>query len=126
MKKLLALLATVALTATTYAGEFPDISITELKAAIESKKAVVVDVNGAASYKAGHIPTAIAFDAKSFAKSLPKEKDALIVAYCGGPTCNAYSKAAKEAQKLGYTNVKHLSAGISGWKAAGEKTEAAN
>ena len=25
-------------------------------------------------------------------------------------------------KELGYTNVKHLSAGISGWKSAGEKT----
>ena len=29
-----------------------------------------------------------------------------------------------EAKALGYTNVKHLAAGISGWKKAGEKTEA--
>ena len=34
--------------------------------------------------------------------------------------------AAKAAKELGYTNVKHLSAGISGWKDAGEKTEAKN
>jgi rhodanese-related sulfurtransferase len=30
------------------------------------------------------------------------------------------------AAKLGYKNVKHMSAGISGWKKAGEKTEQAN
>jgi rhodanese-related sulfurtransferase len=35
----------------------------------------------------------------------------------------AYQAAAKAAKKLGYTNIKHLSAGISGWKEAGEKTE---
>jgi rhodanese-related sulfurtransferase len=32
--------------------------------------------------------------------------------------------AAKAAQKLGHTNIKHMSAGISGWNAAGMKTEA--
>ncbi len=52
------------------------------------------------------------------AKLLPADKGALVVAYCGGPTCNAYAAAAKAAQALGYTNVKHLTAGISGWKAA--------
>ena len=52
-------------------------------------------------------------------------KDALIVAYCGGPQCMAYKAAAKKAVALGYTNVKHLSAGISGWKDAGEKVEKA-
>jgi rhodanese-related sulfurtransferase len=46
------------------------------------------------------------------------------IAYCGNPKCGAYLRAAKAAQKLGYTNIKHMSAGISSWKAAGVKTEA--
>jgi rhodanese-related sulfurtransferase len=33
-------------------------------------------------------------------------------------------RAAKAAQKLGCTDIKHMSAGISGGKAAGMKTEA--
>ena len=36
----------------------------------------------------------------------------------------AYKEAVVAAKKLGYTNVKHLSAGIHGWKDAGEKVEA--
>ena len=32
---------------------------------------------------------------------------------------------AEAASKLGYTNVKHFSGGIKGWKAADEKLEAA-
>jgi rhodanese-related sulfurtransferase len=55
---------------------------------------------------------------------LPSDKGALVVAYCGSPACSAYKAAANKAKELGYTNVKHLSAGISGWKKAGEKTEA--
>lgn len=105
----------------------PDISIKDLKKAIEEKKVTVIDVNGTDSYKDGHIPTALDFeaDAKKLEKKLPKEKDALIVAYCGGPACGAYKQAAKAAMALGYTNVKHLPDGISGWKSAGEKTEKA-
>ena len=57
---------------------------------------------------------------------MPADKNALIVAYCGGPKCSAYKRAADLASKLGYKNVKHMSAGISGWKKAGEKTEKAN
>jgi len=34
-------------------------------------------------------------------------------------------KAAVAAKKLGYTNVKHMKAGISGWKAAKAETETA-
>lgn len=127
MKKLLTLLATAFLAVNVQAGEFPDISVDELKTAIEAKKAVVLDVNGSASYKAGHIPGAIDFRAQKaeLAKLLPSDKSALVVAYCGGPTCNAYSAAAKAAKELGYTNVKHLSAGISGWKTAGAPLEKA-
>ncbi|MEA3213771.1 MAG: hypothetical protein QOE70_6828 [Chthoniobacter sp.] len=127
MKKLLTLLATAILAVTAQAGEYPDISIKELKSAIEAKKVTVIDVNGSRSYKSGHIPTAVDFDAKraELAKLLPEDKGALVVAYCGGPTCGAYAAAAKAAKELGYTNVKHLSAGISGWMDAGEKTEKA-
>ena len=108
-----------------FAAEFPDISIAELKKAIADKKAVVIDVNGSESYKSGHIPSAINFSEVqgNLAAALPGNKDALIVAYCGGPSCNAYTRAANAATKLGYTNVKHLSAGISGWLQAKELTE---
>lgn len=124
MKKLLTLVATLLCAATVYAGEFPDISITELKSAIEAKKVVVIDVNGSKSYAKGHVPGAVNFEAtKDLASVLPKDKNALIVAYCGGPSCKAYQAAAKAAEKLGYKNVKHMSAGISGWNTAGEKTE---
>lgn len=127
MKKLLALLATAFIAVSAQAGEYPDISIDELKTAVAAKKATVLDVNGSDSYKAGHIPGAIDYRAKKaeLAKVLPADKSALIVAYCGGPTCNAYSSAAKAAKELGYTNVKHLSAGISGWKAANAPLETA-
>jgi rhodanese-related sulfurtransferase len=124
MKKLLALaLALVA--SAGFAAEFPDISIADLKTAIAEKKVTVIDVNGSSSYAAGHVPGAIDFAAKgdSLASALPADKGALVVAYCGGPSCSAYKKAAAKAAELGYTNVKHLSAGISGWKKAGESLE---
>jgi rhodanese-related sulfurtransferase len=126
MKKILSLLAlALFLAVPAFAGEFPDITIPEVKAAIASGKATVIDVNGSDSYKKGHVPTALNFaDIKgSLASSLPKDKGALVIAYCGGPSCNAYTKAAEAAKALGYTNVKHMSAGISGWLQAAEKTE---
>ena len=107
---------------------YPDVSIKELKTAIEKKQVTVIDANGTDSFRDGHIPGAIDFEATAdkLEKVLPKEKDALIVAYCGGPQCMAYQAAAKKAVALGYTNVKHLPAGISGWKEAGEKVEKAD
>lgn len=127
MKKFILTLLTAALafTGIARADEYPDISIGDLKKAIAAKKVVIIDVNGSASWKAGHVPTAIDFESskEKLAEILPKDKAALVVAYCGGPQCNAYTSAASAAKKLGYTNVKHMSVGISGWNAAGEKIE---
>jgi rhodanese-related sulfurtransferase len=126
MKKLLATVCALALSSiAVFAGEYPDISIAELKKAIADKKVTVIDVNGGTSYAKGHVPSALNFASikDNLAASLPKEKDSLVVAYCGGPSCSAYTRAANAAKELGYTNVKHLSAGISGWLQAGEATE---
>ena len=127
MKKLLTLLVTTFIAASLQAGpgEYPDISIKQLKDAIAAKKVTIIDVNGSESYKSGHIPGAIDYRGSKdgIASALPKDKSALVVAYCGGPTCSAYAAAADAAKKLGYTNVQHLSAGISGWLQAGEATE---
>lgn len=125
MKKALAFLVAAFIAIPAFAAEFPDISINELKDAIAAKKVTVIDVNGSGSYAKGHVPSAIDYAtvSKDLASKLPADKGALVVAYCGGPSCNAYQKAAKAAQALGYTNVKHLSAGISGWLQAGEATE---
>ena len=107
------------------AAEFPEISIDEVKAAVAAKTITLLDANGTDSWKEGHIPGAVDFSANAdkLASVLPADKGALVVAYCGSPRCNAYAKAARAAKELGYTNVKHLSAGIKGWKDAKEATE---
>lgn len=126
MKKLLTFLATAAVAVSSYAAEYTDISVKEVKAIAEAKSAVIIDVNGNDSYKAGHVPGALNFAAikENLAASLPADKGALIIAYCGNPKCGAYLQAAKAAEKLGYTNIKHMSAGIAGWKETKMPTEA--
>ena len=125
MKKHLLLAASLLFTLNAFAGSFPDISLTELKADIAAKKVTLLDVNGPVSYANGHIPGAIDYTAHTadLAKVLPADKNALIVAYCGNEYCGAYARAAEAAQKLGYTNVQHFKPGIAGWKAAKEPTE---
>ena len=104
---------------------FSDIQLADLKQAIADGKVFLIDVNGSSSFKEGHIPGAVDYASVSgkLASVLPDQKDALIVAYCGGPQCGAYMKAAKAVAALGYENVRHFSGGISGWKMAGEPTE---
>ena len=102
-----------------------DISQAELKAAIASKSAILLDANGSDSYRKGHIPGAIDYLAhkREIAALLPADKGALIVAYCGDVHCTAYRQAAYAALDLGYTNVRHFAPGIKGWRESGQRTE---
>ncbi len=107
------------------AHAFADISTADLTHAIAAKQVTLIDCNGSESFAKGHIPGAIDFAVanKDIAAHLPKDKAALVVAYCGGPQCGAYKSGASAAQALGYTNVKHYSEGISGWTKAGATVE---
>jgi len=65
-----------------------------------------------------HIPGARPAHPKddNFLSLLPEDKDALLVFYCGGPTCPYTGIAVEMAQKAGYTNLKGYQAGLPGWK----------
>lgn len=128
MKKILLTLSAVALVAANaFAGSFPNISLDALKSAMAKKDVTIIDVNGSASYKEGHIPGAIDFvaDKDDLAAKLPADKNALVVAYCGSEQCGAYARAAEAAKDLGYTNVQHFTPGLAGWKASGEPLQKA-
>jgi rhodanese-related sulfurtransferase len=127
MKRIFAALAflSFALAASAATPPIADISQKDLEAAVASKSAVILDVNGSDSYRAGHIPGAIDFLAhrQDIATLLPADKGTLVVAYCGDVHCTAYRQAAYAALDLGYTNVKHFAPGIKGWRESGEPTE---
>ncbi len=127
MKTLTALFTSLCLAVSAFAGsgKVADISHADLEKAIAAKNVTVLDVNGTDSFKQGRIPGAIDFTANEtkLASLLPKDKNALIVAYCGNEYCNAYQSAASAAIALGYKNVKHYSPGIDGWKKSGAKIE---
>ncbi len=106
----------------------PEVTLDEFKKMVTSKSATIIDANSADMYKDGHVPGAISFakNEGKLAQVLPADKAAPIVAYCGGPKCTAWESAAAEAEKLGYTNVKHYKGGIKVWKDSGEKLEKMN
>ena len=97
---------------------YPMVTKAELEKMVQEKSAFVIDVNSDESFKEEHVPGAIHYKTSEakFATLLPKDKAATIVAYCGGPACTAWKKAAEKACMLGYTNIKHFKEGISGWK----------
>jgi rhodanese-related sulfurtransferase len=104
---------------------FPEISHSELLEAMERDAVTIIDCNGTDSFRTGHIPNAIDFESEAgvLADLLPHNTSALVVVYCGGLQCSAWLQGARAAQTLGYTNVCHYAAGISGWKDAHAEVE---
>lgn len=71
-----------------------------------------------AKYDRGHIPMAVSMPDTYFERMtdrLPKDKNALLIFYCGGPECKLSHKSAAKAEALGYTNVKVFADGFPGW-----------
>jgi rhodanese-related sulfurtransferase len=117
-------LSAFAATDCTSETNYPLITKTELQTVVQAKNATIIDVNSADSFKTAHVPGAIHFESheKDFATVLPTDHNAMIVAYCGGPQCTAWKKAAEQACKMGYTNIHHFKDGISGWTKQDSKT----
>ena len=95
----------------------------QLKTLIEGKTPfTLVDARPARRYKEGHIPKSISIFADKIKENqdkLPKDKDQLLIFYCGGVTCGLSPKAAKWAKSQGYKNAKVYRDGMPGWKKAG-------
>ena len=62
-----------------FGSPFGDITVNDLEKAIKEKKVAILDVNGAGSYRRGHVPGAIEFSANqsNLASLLPKDKSTL-------------------------------------------------
>lgn len=97
-------------------SQYGEVSKAELQKLIADKKVFLIDVNSKESFAKQSIPGAIHFGSQSKLENvLPKDKDALIVAYCGGVSCTAWKKAAIAACKMNHKNIKHFKPGITGW-----------
>ncbi len=100
------------------------ISPADLHQAIQNHQATVIDVNSPQSWNKAHVPGARNLDSANYqASDLPPNKDGALVFYCSNPLCSKAPNAAKLAKKMGYTNVKVMSAGITGWLSANLPTE---
>ncbi|MBK8226428.1 MAG: rhodanese-like domain-containing protein [Flavobacteriales bacterium] len=101
-----------------------DITPQELSVEIQKGGVTLIDVNEADNYAFAHVPGArlIAYDAIT-PDVLPADKSSKLVFYCWSPECPAAGMAAESAVKLGYTDVRCMHAGITGWQDAGLPTE---
>jgi rhodanese-related sulfurtransferase len=91
---------------------------------MQDEPIAIFDVNSRGSWLEARIPGARHLDPESFLPSdLPAERDQALVFYCSNPFCRKAPRAAKRARKMGYSEVQVLSAGITGWLAAGLLTD---
>jgi rhodanese-related sulfurtransferase len=91
---------------------------------IQDKQATVIDVNSRQSWTTARVPGALNLDPVGYGDNeLPRDKDAALVFYCSNPLCRKAPNAARRAKKMGYSNVRVMSAGISGWLSAKLPTE---
>ncbi len=103
----------------------PSISPKELDRMVREGGAAVMDVNSPERWREGHVPGARNLDPELFGTAdLPADRSALLVFYCSNPLCRKAPSAALRARKLGYDNVRVMSAGIKGWRGAGLAVEA--
>jgi rhodanese-related sulfurtransferase len=91
---------------------------------IEKQQVTVIDVNSRQSWIKARVPGALNLDPADYNESdLPPDKGSSLVFYCSNPMCRKAPNAARRAKKMGYSNVKVMSAGISGWLATKLPTE---
>jgi len=115
----------VGATSDPHAG-FEKLSVDEVAALIDAKKVQPVDANGADTRKEfGTLPGAVLLtNFRTFdLNELPADKSRELVFYCGGEACSAAPKAAARAKEAGYTAVRVMSAGITGWVKANKPVD---
>lgn len=94
------------------------ISPAELHERLRAGGPAVFDLNAAHSWQAARVPGAASLGVDFDPSALPADRDASLVFYCSNPLCSKAPRAARRAAKLGYTDVRVMSAGITGWLAA--------
>jgi rhodanese-related sulfurtransferase len=102
------------------------ISPADLLRLIEARTVTVFDVNSPQSWREAHVPGALQLDPASYVeKDLPDDRNSAIVFYCSNFICRKAPNAARRARQMGYSDVRVMSAGISGWLSARLPTESA-
>ena len=96
-------------------------TLEEAKRAHDGGEATFVDARVPTAYAAGHIAGALNIPMPAAEKSIQKvlgdiPKDALIITYCSGGSCqNSYTLARQLKQQLGYSRAKAFYQGWSAW-----------
>jgi rhodanese-related sulfurtransferase len=105
-----------------------DMSVAQLAQRLKAGQAcTALDANSPRTRaKLGTVPNATLLSHYSQYKldELPASKDQTLVFYCSNTQCGASHAAAEKAVVAGYTDVHVMSAGIMGWREAGQPVAA--
>ena len=103
-------------------AEQDSISLDELQKLVamgpEKGHYFLFDSRPAPRFMEGTIPTAVNLPFPAFDKQvdkLPADKQALVIFFCSGKTCNMSPGSLAKAKKLGYANAKVFVDGMPGW-----------
>jgi rhodanese-related sulfurtransferase len=113
----------------------PEISTSDLQAALKDKQVVVLDARPFAEYAVSHIPGARCVPGKpglspaqytadpgEVIRTVPDRSRPLVV-YCNGPFCGRSKRFGAELHKAGYQSVRRYQLGIPTWRALGGVTQ---
>jgi rhodanese-related sulfurtransferase len=113
-----ALAAALLLAAAAAAPAPKSASIGEVEALLGKASATLVDVNTQAIWEEGHLPGAVHLEGRDVTKALPQDKARTAVFYCYSRHCTSSDEAARLAIEAGYTDVRVMREGITGWRRA--------
>lgn len=106
------------------AADYGLIDHVEMKKIVDAdaRNFMLVDARNPEEYRESHIPGAINIPQREFENFiglLPADKNIKLVFYCNGIKCGKSKKAAKQAIKLGYSNVHVFAEGMPVWEEVG-------
>ncbi|MDP9193831.1 MAG: rhodanese-like domain-containing protein [Acidobacteriota bacterium] len=91
---------------------------------MQREPVITIDVNSPQSWARARVPGARNLEPLAYKDSdLPSDKEAVLIFYCSNFLCRKAPNAALRAKRMGYPNVRVMSAGISGWLDAALPTE---
>lgn len=103
----------------------PTIRLSEFRAAVENKSALILDARPAQFFIQGHVPGALnlarddfAHDYRNLSGALKAASDKPIIVYCSGGVCHDSRLVANALITLGFTNVSVFTGGWEAWSAA--------
>lgn len=100
------------------------VSPAEVEQSLGTGSVEIIDVTSPTSWGEAHVPGAVNLDPAGYTeRELPGKRDASLVFYCSSSMCRKAPAAALRARKMGYTDVRVMSAGIRGWLSRALPTE---